>query len=163
MKFIIEDANILLDLANGDILAAWLSLGHLNGTTDLVWAEVKRTGQRAKIEPFIDSRQIQLCNIEPNEWSEIAAFSGKNKVSVPDGSVWFLAKKQGAILLTGDGILRKAARTDVEVRGVLWVLDELVREKRLTPLRAIEALNAIREQGAFLPESECTKRIAAWS
>jgi hypothetical protein len=48
-------------------------------------------------------------------------------VSVPDGSVWLLARTEGAILLTGESKLRKAAQaSDVEARGVLWVLDELI-------------------------------------
>ena len=90
-------------------------------------------------------------------------FSNEVGVSVPDGSVWLLARTEGAILLTGDSTLCKAAQaSDVKVRGVLWVLDELVEASRLLPAKAAEALGLIRDGGAFLPQDECDKRIAKW-
>jgi predicted nucleic acid-binding protein len=163
MKVVIEDANVLLDLVNGGILGTWLSLGYRNCTSHLVWNEVSQTRQREKVQPFIDSGLIRLRDIAANEWPEIYAFSNELGVSVPDSSVWLLARREGGILLTGDSKLRKAAQaSDVEVRGVLWVLDELVDASRLLPGKAAEALRSIRDRGAFLPQDECDKRIAKW-
>jgi hypothetical protein len=163
MKVVIEDANVLLDLVNGGILGTWLSLGYRNYTTHLVWNEVSQTGQRDKVQPFIDSGLIQLRDIDASGWPEIYAFSNEVGVSVPDSSVWLLARREGGILLTGDSKLRKAAQaSDVEVRGVLWVLDKLVVASRLLPAKALEALGLIQDGGAFLPQDECDKRIAKW-
>jgi hypothetical protein len=164
MKVVIEDANVLLDLVNGGILGTWLSLSYRNCTTHLVWNEVSQTGQREKVQPFIDSGLIQLRDIDASAWPEIYAFSNEVGVSVPDGSVWLLARREGAILLTGDSKLRKAAQaSDVEVRGVLWVLDELVGASRLLPAKALESLGLMRDGGAFLPQDECNKRITKWT
>jgi hypothetical protein len=163
MKVVVKDANVLLDLVNGGILGTWLSLGYQTCTTHLVWNEVSQTGQREGVQPFIDSGLIQLRDIAASAWPEIYAFSNEVGVSVPDGSVWLLARTKGAILLTGDSTLRKAAQaSDVEVRGVLWVLDELVEAERLLPAKAVEALGLIQDGGAFLPQDECDKRIAKW-
>lgn len=46
MKVVVEDANVLLDLVNGGILALWLGAGFENCTTHLVWQEVTVTAQR---------------------------------------------------------------------------------------------------------------------
>jgi rRNA-processing protein FCF1 len=163
MKVVVKDASVLLDLVNGGILGTWLSIGYQNCTTHLVWNEISQTRQREKVQPFIDSGLIQLRDIAANAWAEIFAFSHEVGVSVPDGSVWLLARTEGAILLTGDSKLRKAAQaSDVEVRGMLWVLDELVKASRLLPAKAVEALGLIQYGGAFLPQDECDKRIAKW-
>jgi hypothetical protein len=70
------------------------------------------------------------------------------------------SRTEGAILLTGDSKLRKAAQASgVKVRGVLWVLDELVDASLLLPAKAAEAR---RDGGAFLPQDECDKRITKW-
>lgn len=164
MKFVVEDANVLLDLVNGGILGTWLGVGYENCTTHLVWNEVCNTDQRTQVQPFIDSGLIQLRDIAPESWQEINDFSSRTGVSVPDSSVWLLARNEGAILLTGDSKLRKSARaSDVEVRGILWVLDDLVKESKLSSSRALEALSAIRQAGGFLPEDECQKRITKWT
>jgi len=164
MKIVVEDANVLLDLVNGGILGTWLGLDYENYTTHIVWNEVSNTRQREHVQPFIDSGLIRLRDIAPDSWEAIYAFSSETGVSVPDSSVWLLARSEGAILLTGDSKLRKSARaTDVEVRGVLWVLDELVSLSKISALKACEALETIRKAGGFLPEDECQKRFAKWA
>lgn len=85
MKVVVKDANVLLDLVNGGILGTWLSLGYQNCTTHLVWNEVSQTGQRERVQPFIDSGLIQLRDIAASAWPEIYAFSNEVGVSVPDG------------------------------------------------------------------------------
>jgi hypothetical protein len=163
MKVVVKDANILLDLVIGDILGAWLSLGYQTCTTHLVWKEIKDTKQREKVIPYIESGQIGLRDIDGEDWNEIYRFSEKLGVSVPDGSVWFVARAENAILLSGDGRLRKVAKADgIEIRGVLWVLDELVARERLRPSSALSALTAILLSGSYLPKEECEKRMELW-
>jgi len=65
--------------------------------------------------------------------------------------------------VTGDNSLRKAAEAEgVTVRGVLWVLDELVAAAAVTPARAAEGLRTMLAQGARLPSDECRRRLGAW-
>jgi hypothetical protein len=163
MKVVVKDANILLDLVIGDILGPWLSLGYQTCTTHLVWSEISYTKQREKVVPYIESGQIGLRDIDGDDWDEIYSFSEKLGVSVPDGSVWFVAREENAILLSGDGRLRRAAKADgIEIRGILWVLDELVSRERLPPSTALSALTAILSSGSYLPEEECEKRKELW-
>lgn len=56
------------------------------------------------------------------------------KLSVHDGFAFALAESHpGCILLSGDGELRKlASEHEMEVHGVLWILDEIHRNKLAT-------------------------------
>ena len=164
MRIVVEDANVLLDLVHGGILGIWLGAGFQNCTTHLVWNEVTNTAQRDQIQPFIDAGLIELLECGKESWEEIRAFAVTSGVSIPDSSVWWIAKRDQAILLTGDSKLRSSAKqTDVEVRGVLWVLDELLERERITKLQAAEALKAMIAGGAFLPAADCQNRLARWS
>lgn len=163
MKVVVEDANVLLDLLNGGILGLWLGLEFEHCTTHLVWQEISVTAQRRQVQPFIDSGLIRLNEVTPDSWDQIVAFSVTAGVSIPDSSVWLLAKKENAILLSGDSKLRKSAKTTgVDVRGVLWVLDELVSRDKLSGNAAVKALKKITDAGAFLPADECRARISSW-
>jgi hypothetical protein len=50
----------------------------------------------------------------------------------------------------------------LDVRGVLWILDELEHQKILSPAELFTALTAMLKAGARLPEDECDKRLARW-
>ena len=84
-------------------------------------------------------------------------------VGVEDRTVLFLALEVDAILITGDRRLRlEGLRRNLEVHGLLWILDELVVRQKLTPKLAAAKLRVIVSEGAFLPQDECEKRFRAW-
>jgi predicted nucleic acid-binding protein len=64
------------------------------------------------------------------------------RLSIHDGFAFALAEQhEGCVLLSGDGALRTyAAACAIEVRGVLWIIDELHRHEIL-PVAAL--LNAL--------------------
>ena len=66
-----------------------------------------------------------------------------------------------AILLTGDGLLRKvAAARDVRVHGVLWVIDKLLATGACGIGHLISALEIWRsDDTVFLPEAEIEGRL----
>lgn len=164
MKVVVEDANVLLDLVNGGVLAHWLGLDFENCTTPLVWREVSDGAQRSIVQPFIEAGLIRLVDIAPHQWQEIVAFKEQAGVSIADASVWLLAKSEGAVLLSGDSKLRKSARLiGVDVRGIFWVLDVLIERKKIKATAAAKALQRMLNQGAFLPQGECESRIASWT
>jgi rRNA-processing protein FCF1 len=163
MKVVVEDANVLLDLVNGGILALWLGAGFENCTTHLVWQELTITAQRQYVQTFVEAGLLQLEDIPSDWWGEISKHSEELGISIPDSSVWVLARERRAILLTGDSKLRRhVQRAGVEVRGVLWVLDHLVELGRLEPAGAANSLTMMISAGAFLPEDECSRRIRRW-
>jgi len=74
-----------------------------------------------------------------------------------------LRQKMAATILSGDGPLRKVAKQlRYDIRGVLWIFDQLVNNGIVTPMEAASRLAAIRIKGARLPDDECERRIRQW-
>ena len=69
------------------------------------------------------------------------------RISVHDGFAFALAESYpGCILLSGDDGLRTlAAKHDMEVHGVLWVLDELHGNRLTEPNTILAALHAFQD------------------
>lgn len=160
---IVKDANIIIDLINGDLLAAWVELGLTTYTTDMVESELKRGTQWSKIKILIASKSILVESFAPEEISHVLAMSRKHNVSIPDGSVLHLANTLEARLLTGDRKLRLAAKdSQIQVSGLLWILDLLVSSDTIPPKKASESLEKIIRKGARLPQAEIEKRLQQW-
>lgn len=87
------------------------------------------------------------------------------KLSRYDGIALAISKLRGFILLSGDRALRCAAECEgVEVRGTLWVYDELVRFDRITLEERLFYLSLLEDnnggcRGVRLPASEIRKRL----
>jgi predicted nucleic acid-binding protein len=87
----------------------------------------------------------------------------KHRISIEDASALILARKKDAMLLSGDGTLRKTAKTEgIDVYGVIWVFNLLVEKALLTPADAIAKLQALQALGTFLPQAICDKQIHEW-
>lgn len=64
-------------------------------------------------------------------------------------------------LLTGDRILRKAARAErVEVRGTLWLMETLVVAGTLDASQATSAYELMRQNGRRLPWAMVSAQLA---
>lgn len=164
MKVLVEDANVLLDLVSGGVLGIWLDTDYEHCTTSLVWHEIASPLQKGKVQPFIDSKQLIVYDVRPTDWKGIAAFAAKANISISDASVWSLAKGGEAIILSGDSKLRKTAKAaGIEVRGIFWVLDQLVLQNAISPNVAAGALRKMVSGGAFLPAQECGLKITRWT
>ncbi|MFP4502617.1 MAG: hypothetical protein ACLFTT_16610 [Candidatus Hydrogenedentota bacterium] len=83
--------------------------------------------------------------------------------SRPDLSALVFASAEGIPLLTGDRALREAGEEEgVEVHGVLWLLDEMVKNEVLSGAKAIAALQRMLKSGSRLPQSDCQRYIQTW-
>jgi predicted nucleic acid-binding protein len=86
------------------------------------------------------------------------------KISIHDGFAFALAESHpDSILLSGDGELRKlASEHEIEVHGVLWIIDEIHRCKLTTLATLKSALGIFFDDPAVrLPRKElvaCLKR-----
>lgn len=86
-----------------------------------------------------------------------------NGLSVNDCSVWYYSKQNNYSLITGDGLLRKCASRDgVDVKGIFFILDELIHNKIITPDTAAQKLELMIELGCRLPIKECSERLKNW-
>jgi predicted nucleic acid-binding protein len=73
-----------------------------------------------------------------------------------------LAEVEKCPLLTGDAALRQAADAEqVEVKGTIWLIGEMVREQRITVAVARAALNKMRLNGRRLPWDAAEQMLVA--
>ncbi|WP_414664201.1 hypothetical protein [Horticoccus sp. 23ND18S-11] len=163
MRIAVKDASILIDLAEGDLLGLWFQLKIETHTTDFVLGEVRREAQWQAVSAFVDAGLIHKHTTAAPDLPEIVTYAQGNGISLADASAVLLALRLKADLLTGDRRMRITAKADnVAVRGVLWVLDQLVEESVLPKRDAIERLERICAAGSRLPKEECEARIRAW-
>jgi predicted nucleic acid-binding protein len=73
-----------------------------------------------------------------------------------------LAEVEKCPLLSGDAALRQAAETEqVEVKGTVWLISEMVREQRITVTVARAALHKMRINGRRLPWEAAEQMLVA--
>jgi hypothetical protein len=67
------------------------------------------------------------------------------------------------VLLTGDKNLRRAAeKENVDVHGLLWLMDRMVEYHILPPSKAVKSLRLIIDKGSRLPCNEVNRRTKRW-
>ncbi len=156
---LVTDTNIWIDLENGGILAEVFGLPYQFLTPDFAIRELIRPKWQ-----MLQALGLQSQELEPALIQELAHLRAENRaLSVTDLAAFLLARSLGATLVTGDRHLGDlAARNGISVHGVLWLLDEMIRFRTITPEKAAVALNQMLDQGARLPHDECRKRLASW-
>ena len=165
MKVVVQDASVLIDLAEGGLLEAWCSLGIETLTTSLVWREVNRRSHKSRLKRLSRLEKIEVVAMSAETLTEVVVLkqSLPLALTLQDASVLHLAVERGAVLLAGDELLRRSAEDrGVVVRGLLWVLDELVKKPTITPTQAAAALERLLHGQARLPKAECEIRLKAW-
>ena len=90
-------------------------------------------------------------------------YVNRTNLSLTDCSVWYYAKVNNYILLTGDRKLRTVSAYDgVEVHGVIYVFDTLVEFEIISRQLAVEKLQQLYVINPRLPKEEIEKRINLW-
>jgi predicted nucleic acid-binding protein len=166
VKIVIQDASVLIDLADADLLDAWFGLGVDLRTTSFVWREVNRKNQRLKLKRYVDAGQFSIESVAAEALTQIVQLQAalSSRISLEDASTLLFACKLKSILLTGDKRLRQSAEErGIETHGLLWVFDTLVARGALLPELAAERLRKLIEIGTSrLPLKECEVRIRRW-
>jgi rRNA-processing protein FCF1 len=155
LERIILDTNICVDLFNGDLLKGVLELPYCFCLPDVVLAELKEPDGAALVS--LGYKPVQ----SPPKTVEIAfqLAARYTKPSRADIFALAIAKELTITLLTGDDNLRKAAQSEqVNVHGLLWLMDKLFESKMVSGLILITALDIIIEKGAWLPKKEVEER-----
>lgn len=144
MKVAVKDANILIDLVNGDLLLPCLNLPYEFLTTEAVLLQLEQETQWEAVKPFVATGVIHIATLSAEEQESIAADPLMTKLDFVDLGVMYVARREQAILLTGDLDLRKeSAKAGVGVHGLLWILDQLIESNQLSPKEAAKRLRMI--------------------
>ncbi|PAV24433.1 nucleotide-binding protein [Tamilnaduibacter salinus] len=156
---LISDTNIWIDLHRADLLEAVFELPYQFVTTEFVFAEL-----RVPAGTNLEQMGLQVMPLDGEAMSELLRLRQTlNNSSLADVSCYYIAQVEGWPLLTNDGAVRKAGeQAKLDVRGVLWVLDQLYEEHILCGPDLAKALQMMLDQGAWLPSEACETRMARW-
>jgi predicted nucleic acid-binding protein len=148
MLLLISDANILMDIEVGDLVAPMFSLDYQFCVPNILYYEELEEQHAHLLDMGLQIRTLSARSVERVQMlSQIYAKTGRN-----DLFALALAEVEQCPLLTGDAALRQAAETEqVEVKGTVWLISEMVREKRITVMVARAALQKMRTNGRRLP------------
>jgi len=163
VKIIVNDTNIIIDLISISLFEIFLELDYEFHTNDFILNEISDSNQKVILERLIAEDRLIVGETDISDYEHIQALLTKN-LSFEDCSIWHYASKAQGLLLTGDARLRKEVeKTDVEVRGVLFVFDKLVEESKIAKSEAIEKLTELLNINPRLPTKEIKKRLDLWS
>lgn len=166
-KIVVNDTNVFIDLYEVGLLEEFFSLPWEIHTTNFVMLELQREGQHETISKYKADKRLVVPVLEAHEMLEIGNLyqqnQKRNNLSLTDCSVWYYAKVNNYILLTGDRKLRTSSTYDgVEVHGVIYVFDSLVEFGVVSHQIAIEKLQQLFSINPRLPKEEIEKRINKW-
>jgi len=148
MLLLISDANILMDIEVGDLVAPMFSLSYQFVVPDVLYYEELEEQHAHLLDMGLQTRTLSPESVKRVQTlSQIYVKPGRN-----DLFALALAEVEQCPLLTGDAALRQAAETEqIEVKGTVWLISEMVREQRITIPVARAALQKMRINGRRLP------------
>lgn len=158
-RILVSDTNLWIDLHRAGLTQLVFGLPFEFIATEFVLRELD-TPNGSELQAL----GLQTVLLEGSELLTLYDLKQSlNNSSLADVSSYYVAKREGWTLVTGDGAVRKAAQeNDVDVRGVLWVLDELYDSEIASGAILACALETMLQAKARLPKVECRKRISHW-
>ncbi len=164
MNIVVCDANILIDLLQVDLFNAFLRLRWEMHVPPDVVDEVQEENSD-QLARAIQSSDIQLPVFTPEELFHIQDYKARYQpLSIQDCSCLLLAEIFSAILLTGERKLKTIATSShgIQVHGVLWIFEQLVAKKVITPSMAHAGLSKLLTLNNRLPKVECKRFLKRW-
>jgi len=158
LRYVI-DANILIDLRNGNLLSHFFGLNVHLSTPDVVVEEIS-----GSLRALPQQYELRVEELSGELVTDAMDLRDRHRcLSVPDAFVLVLAKDIGCPVLTGDRCMKKAAEeVGIPVHGILWCLNRMLQEEVLEYQQAISALEAIMQKNSRLPQAECQERLNDW-
>lgn len=148
MRLLISDANILIDMEEGQLIEQMFRLPWTFSVPDILFVE-ELQAQHA----YLMEKGLQVGELTPD--SMLYAFQLSQRSHGPSRNDCFalaLARQELCPLLTGDKALRVLADGEqVEVKGTIWLVEQLMTEKIITRQEAREAYARMRENARRLP------------
>lgn len=162
MRIVVSDSSCLIDLRKASLLDAFVRLPY-----ELLIPNTLFDGELVKFTPAqrraLVRGGLQVIDLPGERVSRaVEVVREIPRLSIHDGFAFALAEQhEGCILLSGDGALRAFAATRaIEVRGVLWVIDELHRHGIASVDRLLDALALFDADGTVrLPAREISTYI----
>ena len=156
IQLLISDANIFIDMGVAELLDQMFALPYEYMTPESLFEEELRGSYGDLV-----SKGLRLEVLTPEIIERVQILSEKyNGVSNHDLNVVALAEDKQTPLLTGDRKLRQVCmEEDVDVRGTLWLMEQLFSSELITVERAALAYERMADDGSRLPWDDVGKQI----
>lgn len=156
MLLIISDACVLIDMECGELTNAMFSLSCQFAVPDILFAE-----ELEQRHAHLSQLGLRCKTMSGDLVAEAYSLHQKYvRPSVNDMLALILAKHEDCPLLTGDKALRDAAKDlNVEVHGTIWLVKQILEDKKITVEVARVAFQRMRDSGSRLPWSEVEKLL----
>ena len=142
MRIVVSDSSCLIDLRKASLLDALVRLPYELLIPNTLFEDelLKFTAAQRRALLLGGLQVIDLPGDRVKRAVEVSR--EVPRLSIHDGFAFALAEQhEGCVLLSGDGALRTYAATcEMEVRGVLWVVDELHRHEIVPVAVLLDAL-----------------------
>jgi predicted nucleic acid-binding protein len=148
MQILISDANIIIDLEEGLLVEYWFKLPYQFHTPDILFsAELEQSHNN------LLKMGLKLSELTPQSIEYAAKLNTRYaNPSIYDCFALVLAVQEQCLLLTGDKALRDAAQSEgVEVKGTLWLVEQMIKQQLITVPQAKQAYKLMRNAGKRLP------------
>jgi len=164
MKVVVTDVSVFFDLFEIQVLPEFFALGWEIHTTDFVYNEILQADQKEVFEVFERSKRLKILSFTSEEEMQVLNFKTKLSIrSIADKTILWKALQLEATLLTCDRKLRKEAEGHaIEVRGSIWVIEQLVENGIINSTRGISLLENLKMTNNRLPFDLIDKLIRQW-
>ncbi len=162
MDVLVSDTSVVIDLERSGLIEHVFALPYRFVVPDALYEmELKDFGGVRLLE-----LGLQVRTLTGEQVKDAQRLRGlERRISIHDSYALSLAKAEAAILLAGDGAMRRlAAAEEVRCHGVLWVFDHLEEQRLVSPETLFNGLNLVREHPRCrLPEEAVVLRLARYS
>ena len=154
MLLIISDASVLIDIECGQLTSAMFSLPFQFAVPDTLFIE-ELSERHGHLLGFGLLSKIMSGELVAEAYNLHQKYI---KPSVNDMLALTLAKHERCQLLTSDKALREVAMLlNVEVHGTIWLVEQMIHNKKITIEVARIAFQRMKNSGSRLPWSEVGK------
>lgn len=167
MKVAVTDANIFIDLLNLKLVSNFFELG-VEAHTSLEVLDELFDHQREILMAYHGAKKLTIHNLSGEKLEEMQKYVNSNRLSDADKTVIYIAYKKKAMVLSSDGPARKIAKEkQLETHGLVWLFDELVKNKIVSPVVASEKIKELFETNKRYSQDkrmseELDKRFQKW-
>jgi len=156
VQILISDANIFIDLEDGELLDKLFQLKFTFKTPDILYSE-ELEDQHSHLIGW----GLELSELNSKTMSYAMALIAKSSgPSTNDCFALASAKQENCPLLTGDDALRKLAKKEgVVVMGTIWIVEQMVHSELITVDEAKYAYSKMQSSGRRLPWDLAYQRL----
>lgn len=156
-QMLISDANIFIDLECCELISLMFELPYRFCTPDILFDRELQQQHAHLLNMGL--KRLSLSSKYMKYFSQLVP--QYKKTSIHDLMALSLAKQENCPLLTGDKALREAGKNEqIQVKGTIWVLEELIKHGKISKKDAYIALDKMKNAGRRLPFDKAKEQIS---